>query len=482
VAASGTTTGVKATTLQGTEITIEQKALDAFRTRLRLPLLLSGEPGYDESRALWNAMIDRRPALVARCLGIADVIASVNFAREQGIVMSIKGGGHNIAGLAACDGGLMLDMSAMRGVWVDTADRIARAQPGCLLGDVDRETQVHGLAAVLGFVSATGVAGLTLGGGFGYLTRRFGWTSDNVRTIELVTAEGRVVRASEKENGDLFWGLRGGGGNFGVVTGIDYQLHAVGPEIFAGAIAWPGSAAREVLDLWRTLVEDGPPELSIAVGLRPAPPAPWLPKEIHGKPIIALFVCDTGPVADAERRVAKIKSFGSPVGDIVQRRPYASQQSLLDATQPKGRRYYWKSEYVGRLAPAMLDGVVKHAERIVSPHSAVILFPINGALTRLPDEHSAVGNRTATVALNIAASWEKPADDAANIEWTRTAWQELRQFSTGGTYINFLTEEDGEDRIRAAYGDNLERLVEIKTKWDPGNLFRANKNIAPGAT
>jgi len=482
MASTESTTGIKAKTLGGAETAIEQQALDAFRARLRLPLALPGDPAYEESRTLWNAMIDRRPALVARCLGVMDVIACVDFAREHRLVLSIKGGGHNISGLAVCDGGLMLDMSPMRGVWVDHSEKIARVQPGCLLGDVDRETQVHGLAAVLGFVSATGATGLTLGGGFGYLSRRFGWTSDNVRAIEMVTAEGRVVRASEQENGDLFWGLRGGGGNFGVVTGIDYEVHPVGPEIVAGAIAWPANSAREVLEMWRTLLEEGPPELSVAAALRPAPPAPWLPKEIHGKPIVALFVCDTGPLAEAERRVARIKSLGSPAGDIVQRRPYTSQQNLLDATQPKGRRYYWKSEYLEKLPPALLDGVIKHAERIVSPHSAVILFPLGGAVNRLPNGHSAVGNRATTAVVNITASWETAADDAANIEWARSTWRDLRQFSTGGTYINFLTEEEGEDRIRAAYGENLKRLIEIKTKWDPGNLFRVNKNIAPRGT
>ena len=473
--------GIPAKTLDGAESRLDPKTIDGFRARLRGALVLPGDPPYDEARSLWNAMIDRRPALIARCLGVADVMACVSFAREHRLLSSIKGGGHNISGLAACDGGLMLDLSQMRGVWVDPVAGRARAQAGCLLGDVDRETQVHGLAAVLGFVSATGIAGLTLGGGFGYLSRRFGWTSDNIHGMDLVTADSRLVRASESENADLFWGLRGGGGNFGVVTSIDYQLHPIGPDILAGAIAWPAAAAPEVLEMWRKLMEEGPPELSCAVGLRPAPPAPWLPKEIHGKPIIALFVCDTGPLEEAERRVAKIKSFGTPVGDIVQRRPYTSQQSLLDATQPKGRRYYWKSEYLPGLSPDMLKGVIEHASRIGSPHSAVILFPLGGAVKRLPAGHSPVGNRDAAALVNITASWERPEDDAANIDWARTAWKDLRRFSTGGTYVNFLTEEEGDDRIRAAYGDNYARLIALKTKWDPGNLFRTNKNIAPRA-
>jgi FAD/FMN-containing dehydrogenase len=458
---------------------IERNIIDSFRTRLRGPLLLPGEPGYDEGRAIWNAMIDRRPALIVRCLGVVDVISAVNFAREQGLALSIKGGGHNIAGLAVCDGGVMLDMSLMRGVWVDPDAATARAQPGCLLGDVDRETQVHGLAAVLGFVSMTGIAGLTLGGGFGYLTRRFGWTSDNVLSMDVVTAEGRVVRSSEKENSDLFWGLRGGGGNFGVVTSFEYKLHPVGPEVMAGGIAWSAEHAHDVIEMYRAFTEQAPPELACILALRIAPPAPWLAKSVHGQPIVAIFVCHTGAIKEGEKQIAPIKAFGSPVGDIIQPRSYVSQQSLLDGTQPKGRRYYWKSEYLPGLEAEMLAKAIEHAQRIVSPHSAILLFPVDGALNRLPEDHSAVGNRDAAFVLNIAASWENAEDDQANIDWSRAAWRDMRRFSTGGTYVNFLTEEEGDERVHAAYGNNYDRLVDVKTKWDRENLFRTNKNIAP---
>ena len=456
---------------------LERNVIEDFKARLRGPVLLPGEPAYEEARALWNAIIDRRPALIARCLGVADVAAGVNFAREHGLTLSIKGGGHNIAGLAVCDGGLMLDMSLMRGVWVDPNKRTAHAQAGCLLGDVDRETQMHGLAAVLGFVSTTGTAGLTLGGGFGYLTRRFGWSCDNVLSMDAVTADGRVVRASEEENGDLFWSLRGGGGNFGVVTNFVYKLQLVGPEVMAGAIAWSAAHAHDVLEMYRVLAEQAPPELACVLGLRIAPPAPWLAKNIHGKPIVAIFVCHTGAVKEGESQVAPIKAFGSPVGDVIQPRSYLSQQSLLDATQPKGRRYYWKSEYLPRLESEMIEMLIEHAQRILSPHSAILLFPVDGALNRLANDHSAAGNRDAAFVLNVTASWEKAEDDAANIDWARAAWRDMRRFSTGGTYVNFLTEEEGEERIRAAYGKNYDRLVEIKKKWDPGNLFRINKNI-----
>jgi FAD/FMN-containing dehydrogenase len=457
----------------------DPKSVDAFRTRFRGTLLRPGEPGYDDARSVWNGMIDRRPALVARCLGVADVIEAVRFAREHDLSLTVKGGGHNISGLCVADGALMLDMSLMRGVRVDPRARLAWAQAGCLLGDVDRETQLHGLATVLGFVSATGIAGLTLGGGFGYLTRRFGWTCDNVVAFEVVTADARVVRATETEHPELFWALRGGGGNFGIVTGFTYRLHPVGPEVVGGAIAWPAAETPRVLEEFRRLAEDAPPELAVIAGMRKAPPAPWLAPEIHGQDIVALFLLHTGDLAEAERMVAPIKRIGRPVGDVVQRRFYVTQQSLLDATQPKGRRYYWKSEYLPGHDEGLLQGAMRHAERITSPHSAVLLFPLHGELNRRPDEHSAVGNRNARSVLNLAASWERPEDDEGQIGWCRSAWEELRRFSTGGTYVNFLTAEEGADRVRAAYGANWERLARVKAEWDPENFFRQNKNIPP---
>lgn len=470
---------MKATTTEGREVDLPPDALDALKARLKGPVLLPDSAGYEEARTVWNAMVDRRPAAVARCLGAADVLAGVRFAREHDLLLCMKGGGHNIAGLATAEGALMLDMSLMRGVWTDPRARVARAQAGCLLGDVDRETQVHGLAAVLGFVSATGIAGLTLGGGFGYLTRRWGWTSDNVVGMDVVTADARVVRASDDENPDLFWGLRGGGGNFGVVTGIEYTLFPVGPEVVGGLVAWPASEAPAVLERFRALAEAAPPELTLVALMRMAPPAPWLPKEAHGKPIVALLACHSGPPEEGEEAVAPIKAFGRPIGDVLVRRPYSQLQALLDATQPKGRRYYWKSEYLPRIEPALCGRFMEHAARIRSPHSAVILFQIGGALNRLPEEHSPVANRDARYVLNVAGSWEHARDDAANVEWARAAWNDMRSFSTGGTYLNFLTEEEGHDRTEAALGRGLKRLAEIKAKWDPGNVFRTNRNIEP---
>lgn len=466
-------------TVDGRDIDLPAATLEGLRVRLKGPVVLPGDAGYEECRTVWNGMIDRSPGLVVRCLGTADVIACVQFAREHGLLLCIKGGGHNIAGLATADGALMLDLSLMRGVWVDPQERVAHAQAGCLLGDVDRETQVHGLAAVLGFVSATGIAGLTLGGGFGYLTRRWGWTTDNVVGMDVVTAEGRLVRASSDENPDLYWGLRGGGGNFGVVTGIDYALHPVGPEVVGGVVAWPASEAPKVLELYRTLAEEAPEDLTLVAMLRPAPPAPWLPADVHGTPIVGILACHSGNSAEGERIIDAIKAFGDPIGDVLIRRPYTQLQAILDGTQPKGRRSYWKSEFSPGIEAEMCDALMAHAAKVRSPHSTMVIFQIEGALNRVENDHSAVGNRDARFVTVIGGAWERVDDDAANVAWVREAWNDVRQFSTGGTYINFLTVDEGPERTEAALGRNVARLAEVKARWDPDNVFRTNRNIAP---
>jgi len=464
---------------QGEELNLDESVVNTFRAQVRGPILVKGDPQYDQACNIWNAMITRRPAMIVHCLDSTDIMAGVNFARAHGIALSVRGGGHNISGMALSDGGMVLDMSLRKGVWVDPASRRAIAQTGCTLGDVDRETQLHGLATSLGFISKTGIAGLTLGGGFGYLTRRFGWTCDSVRSLEVVTADGRLVRASEKENPDLFWAMRGGGSNFGIATNIEYSLYPVGPEILGGAIAWPGEDAPRVLEAFGNLLKNAPSELTCAAALRPAPPAPWLKKESHGKPIAILVLCYTGPLEKGEKLLAPLKSLGSPVGDLLQRRTYVSQQSLLDGTQPDGRRNYWKSEYVASHGSELSARLIDSARRIVSPHSTAMIFQLEGALNRLPADYSAVGNRDAHYVINLAASWEKAKDDEANIAWARNSWRDMKQFSTGGTYVNFLTEEEGDDRVRSAYGDNYARLADIKKRWDPANFFRANKNVVP---
>lgn len=464
--------------MDGTTVDLSPQDLQSFRTAFKGPVLTAQDPEYEASRQVWNAMIDRRPGLVARCTGTVDVVHAVRFARQHGLLSSVRGGGHNIAGLAVCEGGLMIDMSLLKGVWVDPVRRTARAQAGCTLGEVDRETQLHGLAAVLGFVSATGIAGLTVGGGFGYLTRRHGWTCDNLVSMEVVTARGDVLRVADNENEDLFWALRGGSGNFGIVTSFEYRLFPVGPEILGGAIAWHGDDAAQVLEAYRSFSAGAPRELTSVAVLRTAPPAPWLPKDMHGKPIVAIFVCHCGTVEAGEALIAPLRALGRPVADIVTRRPYVQMQSLLDATQPKGRRYYWKSHYLPGIDRRTIDLAVAHARRVRSPHSAILLFQIQGALGELPAGHSPAGNRDAAYVLNIAGSWEAADDDAINVEWARDCFEAMRPCSTGGAYINFLTEDEGRDRIEAAYGRaNLDRLAALKRKHDPDNFFRHTKSV-----
>jgi FAD/FMN-containing dehydrogenase len=465
--------------LNGKPVQLSSQALQAFKSAFKGQVLGTDDAAFDETRKIWNAMIDRRPGLIARCTGTADVVQAVRFARQHGLLSSVRGGGHNIAGLAVCEGGLMIDMSLLRGVWVDPARCVAQAQAGCTLGDVDRETQLHGLAAVLGFVSATGIAGLTVGGGFGYLTRRHGWTCDNLVSMEVVTADAQVLQVSETQHDDLFWALRGGGGNFGIVTSFEYALHRVGPEILGGAIAWRGEDAKQVLDAYREFSTKAPRELTSVAVLRRAPPAPWLPKEVHGKSIIALFVCHSGKPDEGEALLAPLRKLGQPVADTVVRRPYTQMQSLLDATQPKGRRYYWKSHYIADIGERLVGLAAEHALRVKSPHSAILLFQIQGALNERPAGYSPAGNRDAAYVLNIAGSWESADDDAVNVGWARDCFEATRSCSTGGTYVNFLTEEEGRDRIQAAYGPaDLARLAALKRRYDPDNFFRHTKSIA----
>jgi FAD/FMN-containing dehydrogenase len=466
-------------TLDGGTALLPPEALQAFKAGFKGAVLDAGDAGYDDARKIWNGMIDRRPALIARCTGTADVVAAVRFARQHRLLSSVRSGGHNIAGLAVCERGLMIDLSTLRGVWVDAAERRARAQAGRTLADVDRETQLHGLAAVLGFVSTTGIAGLTVGGGFGYLTRGQGWTCDTLLSMDVVMADGTLVRASADENAELFWALRGGSGNFGIVTSFEYRLFPVGPEICGGAIAWRGEDAAQVLEAYRAFTEAAPRELTSVAVLRRAPPAPWLPKEVHGEHIVAVFVCHSGRPEDGEALVAPLRRVGTPVADIVTRRPYAQMQGLLDATQPKGRRYYWKSHYLPRIDARTVAVAAEHAGRIASPFSAILLFQVDGALNELPASHSPAGNRDARYVLNIAASWEKAEEDTTHVGWARDCFEAMRPLSTGGVYINFLTEEEGADRIRAAYGgDTLARLAALKRRFDPEGLFRHTKNVA----
>ena len=455
-------------------------ALDTFAASLEGTLLHPGDEGFAEATQLWNGMIKKQPAVIVQARTVEDVVETVNFARANEVELSIKGGGHNIAGLALTDGGITLDLSGMRDVQVDPPVKLVRVGPGCTLGDVDQATQPHGLATTLGFVSATGVAGLTLGGGFGYLSRRFGWTVDDLQAVRIVTADGKVLQASRSENEDLFWALRGGGGNFGVVTEFVFKLHDVGPKITAGIIAWPGSEAEGVLDVFRQVAESSSRELTSVVLRRNAPPAPWLPPEAHGTPIIAIVVCHSGDLEQAQADLAPIKSYGEPLADLIQVKDYTAQQSMLDATQPKGMNYYWKSEFLPRLSDELFAAYNAQFEDLKAPANQMVLFQIGGALNEHPEDDGAMGNRDAAFACVIQAMW--PPDSAAgdaNQAWVRNAWQAIKPYSTGGNYINFQTSDETDERTLESYRENYSRLETIKARYDPTNLFRVNRNIRP---
>lgn len=476
-------TAVAAVKLDGSHVSLNETDIDSFRKRLKGQLMLPGEDGYDAGRKLWNGMIERKPALVARPIGTADVIECVNFARTNGILISVKGGGHNIAGTGVCDGGLCLDMSLMKGVFVDTVNRVAHVQPGCLLGDVDRETQIHGLATTLGFVSETGVAGLTLGGGFGYLTRRFGYTVDSLQEVELVTEGGKVIKANRDSSEDLFWALRGGGGNFGVVTSFTYRLYPVGPSMTGGMIGWPIDRVEKVLEHYRKLTSSAPRELTLVVSLRFGPSAPFVPAEWRGKPVAVIIACHTGSPDSAKDDIARLRKLEGSIFDTIAERSYIQQQTMFDGTQPSGVHYYWKSEYFSELSDDALAAMIESAKHETSPFSQVVLFHIAGAIGEKQADDGAVGNRDAGYVMSLINGWQ-PADGEAqrHTKWVRDSWQNLRPFSTGGTYINFQTSDEGDERVRASYGSNFERLAAVKAKYDPSNMFRTNKNIAPSAT
>ncbi|MFP5318630.1 MAG: FAD-binding oxidoreductase [Acidimicrobiia bacterium] len=444
-------------------------------------LLRAGDPGWDEATLIWNAMVARQPALVFRPSSVTDVATAVRFAADHGILLSVKGGGHNIAGTSLAPGALTLDMSLLRTVEVDPAAGVAQVGAGCLLKHVDAATQEHGLAAVLGFVSETGVAGLTLGGGFGYLTRRFGWTVDSLQAVEIVTADGQVRTASRDEEPELFWALRGGGGNFGIVTRFTFRLFEVGPSITGGLIAWSADEAEGVMAMFSEFTESAPREVTAALVVRLAPPAPFMPPEWHGKPIVAMVVCHSGPDPDNDLR--PVRSTGRPVADVIMQKPYSAQQAMLDATQPKGLNYYWKSEFIPAFSPAYRTTVLENALQLTSPLSqAVAGFHIGGALNEREEDDGAVGNRDARYVSAIAACW-KPGDERSDehVAWARRSWEAVRPFSTGGNYVNFQVFDDDTSRTAAAYRANYARLQQVKASYDPDNLFRVNRNVSPEA-
>ncbi|MFP8955444.1 FAD-binding oxidoreductase [Natrialbaceae archaeon A-CW3] len=467
-------------TQDGETTTLSAETLEAFDQHVRGPVLFPTDTEFDEATRLWNGMIEKTPALVVQPTGTADVVAAVEFARDHDLSISVKGGGHNIAGTALVDGGLTIDMSRLRGVVVDPDARTATAQGGCLVGDVDRETQLHGLATPLGFVSETGLAGLTLGGGFGYLTRRFGWSVDNLLDVEIVTADGEVRRASRETNADLFWAVRGAGHNVGVVTSFTFQLHAVGPTVHGGLIAWPFESAEDVLETYRNLADEAPRTLTAFLILRRAPPAPFVPEEWHGERICAMAVCYSGDLDTVDEVLSPIRGLGDPVVDLLQEQPYTQLQSYLDATQPKGNCYYWKTEFASELSDECLSTMRELAAECPIPGAQMIFAHVGGALNEREEGDGAVGNRDARFVYGAAGMWE-PDDpqSAAHQQWIREAWEEFRPFSTGGNYVNFQTADDDQERLRATYEANFERLVSVKTAYDPANVFRSNRNVRP---
>lgn len=470
--------GFEMTGLEGGPVALTTGQLEDLKSRIRGYILRQGDRAWEDSILIWNSMVAKVPALVVQPTSARDVAEAVGFARDHGLLLSIKGGGHNIAGTAIAEGGLTLDMSRMRDVVVDPDAKRARVGAGCLLRDVDRATQEHGLATVLGFVSETGVAGLTLGGGFGYLARRFGWAADNLEEVEIVTADARIRIANRDENPDLFWAIRGGGGNFGVVTRFTFRLHEVGPTITGGLIMWSADRIEEVLAAYGELSESAPRELTVAAVVRTAPPAPFVPEKWHGKLVVAMLVCHSGHNAQAD--LDPIRALRAPVADRVGELPYIKQQSLLDdsPSQSKGMHQYWKSEYLASLPAAYLDAFRDGAMRAASPLSFSVIFPIGGALNERADDDGAVGNRDARFVSGFSGVW--PPDDPRadeHVGWVRDAWERIRPFSTGGNYVNFQLAEDDPSRTASAYRENYERLQRVKAEYDPGNLFRVNRNI-----
>ena len=452
--------------------------LDGLRAALRGPVFQPGDADYDGARSIWNAMIDRRPALIVRAAGTADVCTAVAFARDHGLPLAVKGGGHNIAGNAVCDDGLVIDLSAMRGVRVDPEARLADVDGGALLADVDHETQACGLAVPLGINSTTGVAGLTLGGGFGWLSRMLGLTVDSLVGAEIVTADARRRRIGPRLEPDLFWAIRGGGGNFGVVTRFEFGLHAVGPLVTAGLVVFPAAQGRAVLRRYRDYVATLPDDVSIWAVLRRAPPLPFLPPAVHGQDIVALAVFSPGEPEAAAPAFAPLRTFGDVLGEHVGPVPYAAWQKTFDPLLAPGARNYWKSHNFTALSDDAIDAVLRYAALVPTPQCEIFLGLIGGRANQPGVDATAYPHRDVTYAMNVHGRWQDAADDARCIGWAREFFAAVAPYAAGSVYINFLTQDEGA-RIRDAYGPNWDRLVQVKGRYDPDNLFRFNHNIAP---
>ncbi|KAA9009997.1 FAD-binding oxidoreductase [Histidinibacterium aquaticum] len=465
-------------TLSGTPASLSEETVAAFGAGLRGGLSKPGDAGFEAARTVWNATIDRRPDLVVHAAGPADILAAVRFASEHRLLVAVRAGGHNIAGKAVADGGLLIDLSGMHGIRVDPAARRAWVEAGATLADVDAETQAHGLVVPVGINSTTGIAGLTLGGGFGWTTRAFGMTIDNLVSADVVTADGRLVRASAEENPDLFWALRGGGGNFGVVSAFEFELHPLGPEVTSGLIVHPFDDAGPVLRQWRDFVDTAPREVSAWAVLRKAPPLPFLPEEWHGREVVVLAACYAGPMEDGETALAPLRAIGSPIVDVIGPHPFAGWQQAFDPLLTPGARNYWKSHDFKELPDAAIDLLTDYAQRLPSPECEIFVASLGGAMSEVPEDATAYGGRGANFVMNVHTRWQSSEQDDDCIGWARAFFDETAPHAMPTIYVNFLPDDES-GHLDAVYGPNYARLAEVKATWDPGNMFRVNQNIAP---
>ncbi len=467
------------TTLDGGETLITEEEFQALAGGVRGELVTPESPDYDEVRSIWNAMIDRRPGLILRCAEAGDVVQAVNFARKHGVLLAVRGAGHNIAGKAVCDGGLLVDLSALKSVSVEPESRTARVEPGVTLGELDAAAQAFGLATPVGINSTTGVAGLTLGGGFGWLSRKYGMTIDNLLAADVVTADGELVSASAEDHTDLFWGIRGGGGNFGVVTSFEFQLHKVGPEVLSGLIVHPFSAATVALEFYRDFTAGTSDNLTVWVVLRKAPPLPFLPEEVHGTDILVFALLYAGDMEEGAKEMEPLRRFGDPIADAVTPHEFTGFQAAFDPLLTPGARNYWKSHNFAALTDDAIETMLDYAGNLPSPHSEIFIAQMGGAQSRVAPTDTAYWARDAAYVMNVHTRWEDAEDDGRCIAWAREFFDATAPHATGGVYVNFMP-DDEQDRVGAAYGGNFERLVALKKKYDPGNLFRLNQNIDPG--
>jgi FAD/FMN-containing dehydrogenase len=465
-------------TLTGGKTTVAPEQIDALRASLRGTLCTPGDDGYDAARTIWNAMVDKRPGLIVRCAGAADVGKAVKFARAHGLLVAVRGGGHNIAGNAVCDQGMMIDLSALKSVRVDPGQRTARVEPGATLGDVDKETQAYGLAVPTGINSTTGIAGLTLGGGFGWITRKYGMTIDNLLSADVVTAEGDLVQASSTENADLFWALRGGGGNFGVVTSFEFQLHPVGPEVLSGLVVHPLEGARELLQAYRRIVVEAPDEMTCWVVMRKAPPLPFIPAEWHGREVLVFAACYCGDMAEGEKALAELRALGKPIADVVSPHPFTGWQAAFDPLLTPGARNYWKSHDFTKLHDEAIEVVLAAIGTLPTDECEVFIAQVGGAMSRVANDATAYPQRKSHFIMNVHTRWREPGQDKACVQWARDLFEAAAPFAAGSVYVNFMPDDEG-DRIELAYGKNYDRLAKIKAHYDPDNLFRLNQNIGP---